>query len=211
MIGGDAPSKLVAEYIATIAVARALHDFAPGRVRIERQIRSIFSTMPMKGYLSEVVPETLLQGRIDVVVATDEYHFYPTCLIEIKRRWNRSSILKDVERLERLLLYTKPNLNDLFAFCLFPITFKPHPTRPPDYNTPKNKLLAKIKNAVSLRQAAHQNLLIEMHDSLAGAYVERPSVVPESVDEFTDEMTWDDAGFRMEAVAICIERGVVPQ
>ncbi len=209
----DDEEILAAEYLATTAVARALSDLSPGRVRIERLIRRTFCNGPMRwDHIQTPVPACFRQGRIDVTVFSDETHFLPKCLVEVKRNMNLGLIEADADRMARLITFTKPSLSDLFGFCLFPVVFAPLPTDPPDYVFPKAIELKKVQQMVNRLRAAHPFLLIDLHPDFPGAEIERPSVVEVEYEEGVTEKIWDSDGFRMEPVAITVERltGVQP-
>jgi hypothetical protein len=205
MIEEDEPI-LAAEYLATVAVALALSNLAPGCVRIERLIGRAFCNGIMRHqYIQHPVPHALRQGRIDVVVASDNNHFVPSCLVEIKREPNIPLIRADVDRMAVLIECTKPNLPDLFGFCLFPLRLFPLPSTRPDYGTPRKAELAKVTQVQSSLQKDHPLLMIDVYHSQAFA-VNRPSIVAEEYDDGTIEELWDTNGFQMEPVAITIER-----
>ena len=127
---------LAAEYLATVEVALALSNLAPGRVRIEHLIRNAFCNGIMRNqHTQKPVPSRLRQGRIDVTVVAHTNALIPSCLVELKRNENLLLIKKDAERIAVLIECTKASVADLFGFCLFPLRFLPLPETPLDYGT----------------------------------------------------------------------------
>lgn len=205
MIEEDEPI-LAAEYIATIEVALALSNMAPGCIRIEHLIRSAFCNTIMRNqYIQNSVPSELHQGRIDVAVVANTNALIPRCLVEIKRDANLSLIKKDAERIAVLIECTKPNLQDLFGFCLFPLRFSPLATNPPDYEAPRAAELEKVKPVLACLRKAHPSLIIDVQN-LQEFSINRASIdVQEHADGRTEEV-WDRNGFQMEPAAITVER-----
>ena len=198
-------STLAAEYLMTTAVARALAERKPGCVRIERLIGRAFRNRRMRDRCKTPVPAELSQGRIDIVVAEDGSHITPYCLVELKRKRDLPGILKDANRIARLISHTGPKLPEIFGFCLFPLNVSPKPTNPPDYTAPRDIEFDRVRELVSGLQKTHQRLAIN-ELQFPEVSVERASVVSEVYDDGTEDFLWDSGGFRMEPVAIVIQK-----
>jgi hypothetical protein len=204
MIEEDDP-VIAAEYLLITSVAQALGHHVPGRVRIERLIRRAFRNAVMRGKLAAPVPAYLRQGRIDVVVAEDAHHFIPACLVELKRDTNAAAIEADADRMAILLTCTGANLPDLFGFCLFPIILSPDPAHSLDFSGSRAAELAKVTATIMSLRRAHPALVFNVQH-FADFAIERPSIVSEVYDDGTTETVWDPRSFRMEPVAIIIEK-----
>lgn len=201
----DLEEVLGAEYLMTGAVARSLAELKPGQVRIEKLVRRAFFNSVMRRRCATPVPPMLRQGRIDVVVSSDTEQLEPYCLVELKRNDRMTDIAADADRIATLLHCTGPYLPSLFGICLFPIILKAEPSDPPSYARSRASRMASVKNLAANLRTMHATLLIDVA-TFPALDVTRPSVVLEACGDDFEEVTWDKDGFRMEPVAITIQK-----
>jgi hypothetical protein len=203
LMEGEFSERIGAEYLASVSIARKLAAKFPERVRVEVPFGRRLQSVPIARNGAFPFPKEHADGRVDVVLFSDQSRIIPEALVELKRAWAKQPITDDARRIADYLRSKDPVKNaSLFGFCLFPIVGR-HSVQT---LSAEDALLARARTVdrclLELR-SSYPELHFEAHRSRHGTAA-KLSWEEREVDEDLVEVIWDSNGFEARIIAIAV-------